>query len=55
LVSSHEGDPHGPPGSKANYARFVALRSGLRRAYARHRATTFGYAAIIRLELLSRP
>jgi hypothetical protein len=55
LVSSHEGDPHGPPGSKANYAQFVALRSGLRRAYARHRATTFGYAAIIRLELLSRP
>jgi mannosyltransferase len=55
LVSSHEGQRGGPAGSRSDYARFVALRSALRQAYARHRATAFGYAAVIQLELLSRP
>jgi hypothetical protein len=55
LVSSHEGQPGGPAGSRRDYARFVMLRTRLGRAYPRHRTTRFGYAATITVELLSRP
>jgi hypothetical protein len=54
LVSSHEGQPTGPAGSKVNYRRFIALRASLERAYASHQRTKLGYAAVIRVELLSR-
>jgi hypothetical protein len=54
LVSSHEGQPTGPAGSKVNYRRFITLRSSLERAYRDHRRTKFGYAAVIRVELLTR-
>jgi Dolichyl-phosphate-mannose-protein mannosyltransferase len=53
LVSSHEGQPNGPAGSKVNYHRFIALRAALERAYAGHQRTKLGYAAVIRVELLS--
>ncbi len=51
LVSSHEGQPNGPPASRANYARFLALRRGFRV----EREVRFGYAAVIRVALLSGP
>jgi len=54
FVSSHEGQRDGPAGSKANYARYLALRSDLHRVYARTRTNAFGYAAVIRVELLQR-
>jgi hypothetical protein len=54
LVSSHEGQPTGPAGSKVNYRRFIALRDSLERTYPRHQRTKLGYAAVIRVELLSR-
>jgi hypothetical protein len=55
LVSSHEGQPAGPAGAKRNYARYVALRGMLERAYPRHSVARFGHAAVIRVELLSGP
>ncbi len=56
LVSSHEGQLDGPAQSRANFARFIALRSSLRRAYGgSERDARFGYAAVITVELLSRP
>ena len=55
LVSSHEGDRSGPAGSRANYARYVELRSALERAYMSHAVTSLGRAAVIRVELLNRP
>jgi mannosyltransferase len=55
LVSSHEGQSNGPAGSRANYARFVALRALLRDEYAREWDARFGYAAVITVRLLSRP
>jgi uncharacterized membrane protein len=54
FIASHQGEPSGPAGSRANYRRFVALRGSLERAYPRHRKAKFGYAAVIRVELLSR-
>ena len=54
LVSSHEGQPNGPAGSKVNYRRFIALRASLERAYPSYQRTKLGYAAVIRAELLSR-
>jgi uncharacterized membrane protein len=54
LVSSHEGQPNGPAGSRVNYRRFIALRASLEGAYASHQRTKLGYAAVIRVELLSR-
>jgi uncharacterized membrane protein len=55
LVSSHEGQASGPATSRANLARFVALRSALGRAYGgRATTTSFGYASPVTVELLSR-
>jgi mannosyltransferase len=54
LVSSHEGQRNGTAGSRANYARYLALGSTLARAYPRGRARTFGYAAPVRIELFTR-
>jgi mannosyltransferase len=52
LVSSHEGQPNGPAGSRANLARSRALRAALEREYPQHSAVSFGYAAPVRVELL---
>jgi mannosyltransferase len=54
LVSSHEGQPRGPsPQSRANWRRYLALRSALEHAYAHRRRTAFSYAATIHVELLT--
>jgi mannosyltransferase len=52
FVTSHEGQPSGPAGSRANYTRYLGLRSALEDAYAIRRVTSLGRAAVIRIELL---
>ncbi len=55
FVSSHEGQLSGPAGSRANYARYVALRGSLGAAFAvRQPAIRFGYAAPVRVQLFAR-
>jgi hypothetical protein len=54
LVSSHEGQPNGTVGSRANYSRFLTLRDSLSREYSRSQVRSFGYAAPVTLELFSR-
>jgi hypothetical protein len=55
LTSSHEGQPTGPSGIRANYAQFIELRGRLAHAYASQRTVRFGYAAVISVTLESRP
>jgi mannosyltransferase len=55
LVSSHEGQPDGPAGSRANYDRYLALRSALAARYGHHQAASFGYAAVVHVALLTAP
>ena len=47
LVVSHQGQPNGPPASRAHYARYVAVRSALSRSYAHQSTRSFGYASVI--------
>ncbi|MFL5831306.1 MAG: glycosyltransferase family 39 protein [Solirubrobacteraceae bacterium] len=55
LIASHEGQRDGPPGSRANLARYVALQAALARAGYRHRVAgaKFGWASPVRVQLLS--
>ncbi len=54
LVSSHEGQPTGTAGSRADYSRYLALRSSLSAEYSRSRVRSFGYAAPVTVELFAR-
>ena len=54
LVSSHEGQPTGTAGSRANYSRYVALRASLSAEYPRSRVRSFGFAAPVTVELFVR-
>ncbi len=55
FVSSHEGQRSGPSGSRANYARYQALRSALAAEFAGEQpAVRFGYAAPVRVQLFAR-
>jgi mannosyltransferase len=54
LVASHEGFPTGPPGSRAHYERYVALRAALAGEYAHDTKRPIGYASTIWVELFSR-
>jgi mannosyltransferase len=54
LVSSHEGQPTGTAGSRANYSRYPALRASLSAEYPRTRVRSFGYAAPVTVELFVR-
>jgi mannosyltransferase len=51
LISSHEGQPNGPPGARANYARYLRLRAQLAREYPRRPSARFGYASPVHIEL----
>ncbi|HTX46353.1 MAG TPA: glycosyltransferase family 39 protein [Solirubrobacteraceae bacterium] len=54
LISSHEGQPHGPSArSRANWSEFLMLRALLERAYRSHVRVQFSYAATIHVDLLS--
>jgi hypothetical protein len=56
LVSSHQGQPDGPAGARANLTRFRRLRAAVQSRYAPGPLVrTFGYAATITVELLSAP
>jgi mannosyltransferase len=56
FVASHQGQRTGPVDSRANYARYLNLRSALEREYppARRHTVSFGYASPVRVELLTR-
>jgi mannosyltransferase len=54
LVSSHSGQSDGPPASRANRARYLALRGALRGSYTGRLVRKFGYAAVIRVDLFAR-
>jgi mannosyltransferase len=54
LVSSHEGQPNGTAGSRANYSRYLALRGSLSGEYSRNEVRSFGYAAPVKVELFAR-
>ncbi len=54
LVSSHVGSASGPPGSVANYQRYLALQTSLARAYGPGRTVAFGWSAPVDVELFAR-
>ena len=54
FVSSHEGEPNGPPTSLANRARYMALRASLARAFDPAPIVKFGYASAIHVQLFTR-
>ncbi len=54
FVSSHEGEPNGPPTSLANRARYMALRASLARAFDPAPIAKFGYASAIHVQLFTR-
>jgi mannosyltransferase len=54
LVSSHQGEVGGPPVSRQNHNRLVALVAALKREYPRARTISFGTAKTITLTLLRR-
>jgi hypothetical protein len=54
LVSSHEGAVGGPPVSRQNRARLVALVAGLQREYPRAHTVSFGTARTITLTVFGR-
>ena len=55
LIASHEGQRDGPPGSRANLARYTVLQAELTRAGYRRRAAgaKFGWASPVRVQLLA--
>jgi hypothetical protein len=50
LVAGHVGTRTGSPSARANYARYLALRSALRRRYGLGRSASFGYAPAVRVD-----
>jgi mannosyltransferase len=54
VVASHEGRAGGPPASQANYRRFAALTSGLRRRYPALWRADFGAQGVVTLARYSR-
>jgi hypothetical protein len=54
FIWSHEGQPSGTAGSRANYARFVVLRTSLAAEYPNAVVRSFGYAAPVTVELFAR-
>jgi hypothetical protein len=54
LVASHQGLSTGTAGSRAHYARYLAVRKSLARRYPDHTTRSFGYASVIWVELFRR-
>ncbi|MGI8903158.1 MAG: glycosyltransferase family 39 protein [Solirubrobacteraceae bacterium] len=54
LIASHRGQPQGSPVSRANYARYVALRAALAGEYARPGTVAFGYASPVAVDLFAK-
>ncbi len=54
LISSHDGQPTGPPASRADLRRFERFRAAFRRLYPGYRVRLFGYAAVVRVTEFTR-
>ncbi len=54
FLASHQGQRHGPPGSRSNYVRYRTLQATLQADYPHHQMRIFGYASQVRVERLSR-
>jgi hypothetical protein len=54
FVWSHEGQPDGTAASRANYARYRELRAALSTLFTARGTASFGYAATVRVQLLTR-
>jgi mannosyltransferase len=52
LVSSHEGQPDGPPLARAHRARWLALSAELQRQFGSAPAVKHGYASVIHVQLM---
>jgi mannosyltransferase len=52
LVSSHEGQPNGPPVARAHRAQWFALSAALRRRFGAGPVTKHGYASVIHVQLM---
>jgi hypothetical protein len=52
LVSSHEGQPNGPPQSRANRARWYQLAAALERRFGSGPVEKYGYASVIHVQLM---
>lgn len=53
FVSSHEGQADGPAASLVNRARWLTLRARLESVFGRAPVRQFGYAAVIRVQLMA--
>jgi hypothetical protein len=53
LVSSHEGQPDGPPQSQANRARYFGLDADLQAMFGLSPVRSYGYASTIHVQLLN--
>jgi uncharacterized membrane protein len=54
FVSSHQGQADGPSGSLRDLARYESLQSELSRRFPASSTVSFGYANVVRVELLTR-
>jgi hypothetical protein len=52
LVSSHEGQPDGPPVARAHRARWFALAAELERRFGSGPVRKYGYASVIHVQLM---
>ncbi|MGZ4165400.1 MAG: glycosyltransferase family 39 protein [Solirubrobacteraceae bacterium] len=52
LVSSHEGQPNGPPLARAHRARWLALSAELQRRFGSAPPAKYGYASVIHVQLM---
>jgi hypothetical protein len=54
FIYSHNGQPNGPPQSRVNFRRFIALQKMLSDDYHGHSSTHgFGYAAVVSVQLFT--
>jgi mannosyltransferase len=52
LLSSHEGQPNGPPQARANRARWYRLAGELERRFGSGPVAKYGYASVIHVQLM---
>jgi hypothetical protein len=52
LISSHEGQPNGPPQSRANRAQWFGLAAELERRFGSGQVHKYGYASVIHVQLM---
>jgi mannosyltransferase len=55
FISSHEGQPNGPAQARANRSQWLSLDSRLERRFGSGPQQKYGYASVIRVQLLPGP